>query len=253
MIRVDYNLVNWSELVYYDDSSPSKLRWLKGNRSWGTSQRKSGEMAGCLSPSGYYVLTHLKFTYTISRIVWILQKGYLPRNIAVNHISCDPSDNSISNLELRSDAENSALNKTAVYKIPRKNSKNTQPYITEQSTHCGKYWSARVQYRNKDNTLERKSYSYLKYGKEGAWEMARAFLESGTMFSETVDNIKEGIDMKIRVTGCSDSLFWYSKKLGEVYQVRRIDEDCYWVRPETDAYSGWNFVLISDCEIAEYK
>lgn len=245
--KLDYNRIKWGDFLYYDETSPSGLYWRGSNGAAGGVERTAGDVAGGRC-NGYFRIGLRGDYYLAHRIVWILNKGYLPNNIVINHKDCTGSNNIIDNLELRSQAENLALNKTAVYKIPRKNSKNLQPYITEQSTHCGKYWSVRVQYRNKNNVLERKSYSYLKYGKEGAWNAARDFLKSATMYSETVDSIKEGIDMKIRVTGCSDSLFWYSKKVGEVYQVRRIDKDCYWVRPETDAYSGWNFVLISDCE-----
>lgn len=54
--------------------------------------------------------------------------------------------------------------------------------------------------------------------------------------------------MKVRITTCSDSLYWYSKLIGDVYQVRRIDSDRYWVRPELNEYSGWNFILFEDCE-----
>lgn len=57
--------------------------------------------------------------------------------------------------------------------------------------------------------------------------------------------------MKVKIVGCSDSMFWYAGRVGWVYQVRRIDSDRYWVRPEIDEYSGWNFIKIEDCK--EYK
>lgn len=55
--------------------------------------------------------------------------------------------------------------------------------------------------------------------------------------------------MKVKITGCSDPMFWYANRVGWAYQVRRIDSDRYWVRPEIDEYSGWNFILFEDCEI----
>ena len=57
--------------------------------------------------------------------------------------------------------------------------------------------------------------------------------------------------MKVKIVKCSDSRFWYNDKIGEIFQVRRIDNDCVWVRPETDHYSGWNFIKNEDC--VDYK
>lgn len=56
--------------------------------------------------------------------------------------------------------------------------------------------------------------------------------------------------MKIKITNCSDSRYWYAKKIGEVFDVRRIDSDRYWTKPNPDdPYAGWNFILFEDCEI----
>lgn len=56
--------------------------------------------------------------------------------------------------------------------------------------------------------------------------------------------------MKIKVIKCSDSRLWYSSRLNEVFDVRRIDTDCYWTKPNPeDPYAGWNYVLFEDCEI----
>jgi hypothetical protein len=52
--------------------------------------------------------------------------------------------------------------------------------------------------------------------------------------------------MKVKIIKSSDPRYWYSTKLNEVYQVRRIDTDCVWVRPETDQYAGWNFIKNED-------
>lgn len=56
--------------------------------------------------------------------------------------------------------------------------------------------------------------------------------------------------MKIKITGCSDSMFWYRAKIGEVFWVRRIDTDRYWVREQNET-GCWNFILFTDC--IEYK
>ena len=60
--------------------------------------------------------------------------------------------------------------------------------------------------------------------------------------------------MKIKITKASNNRMWYDTKLNEVYDVRRIDSDSYWVRPDpADPYAGWNFVLFEHCEIYKEK
>ena len=58
--------------------------------------------------------------------------------------------------------------------------------------------------------------------------------------------------MRIKILKYSDSSLWYSTKLGETLTVYRIEPTLYWCR-EDDEYGCLNFVLISDCEVAEYN
>ena len=56
--------------------------------------------------------------------------------------------------------------------------------------------------------------------------------------------------MKIKFTKASNNRMWYDNRQGEVFQVRRIDYNSYWVKPNPDdPYSGWNFVPFEHCEI----
>ena len=56
--------------------------------------------------------------------------------------------------------------------------------------------------------------------------------------------------MKIKILKCSDSRTWYNSRIGEVFDVRRIDTDRYWTKPNpNDPYSGWNYILFEDCEV----
>lgn len=54
--------------------------------------------------------------------------------------------------------------------------------------------------------------------------------------------------MKIKILDCSDSLYWYSKHVGEVFDVQRIEHDVFWCR-EKDAYECLNIILKVDCEV----
>ena len=250
--KLDYNKIAWEKFLYYDETSPSYLRWKTDNGAWGTSKRNAGEMAGSLCGE-YFRIGLGGVYYSAHRVVWILNKGYLPPNILINHKDCVGTNNNIGNLELRPVEENRTLNKVAVHKILHKNATNIEPFLSEQySTANGrKHWKVRVQYRDENNVKKTKAFSYLKYGKENAWKLARDFLQTVVRYVDTIDNVKEEYEMKVRIVKCSDSRFWYNDKIGEIFQVRRIDNDCVWVRPEIDHYSGWNFIKNED--YVDYK
>ena len=72
-------------------------------------------------------------------------------------------------------------------------------------------------------------------------------------FEQSLELIKEKYSvnkqLKIKITNCSDSLMWYSKHIGEVYNVVRdysTHSNEYLVR---DAYGYLNIVRPKECEI----
>ena len=56
--------------------------------------------------------------------------------------------------------------------------------------------------------------------------------------------------MRIRINKCSDSLMWYSDRIGEVFNVLYVLKEpkylSYWVCTG-DKYNTKNFVLNSEC------
>jgi len=56
--------------------------------------------------------------------------------------------------------------------------------------------------------------------------------------------------MKIKIIDCSDSMFWYSSHVGEIFDVQRISHDVFWCR-ERNEYGCLNIVLKKDCEVLE--
>jgi len=52
--------------------------------------------------------------------------------------------------------------------------------------------------------------------------------------------------MKVKVLKTSDSMFWYSKYVGQCFDVLRTEWDRYWVR---EPAGFLNFVLVADSEI----
>lgn len=54
--------------------------------------------------------------------------------------------------------------------------------------------------------------------------------------------------MKAKIISCKDSLFWYSKKIGEIIEIERETPDWYWAR-EGDSFNCLNIVDKADVEI----
>lgn len=107
--------VNFSEYLYYDETSPSCLRW---KVSRGKSKVDKG--AGCLDKDGYYVVRINSIGYRSHRIILDLVGVVIPENKIVDHIDGNPNNNKILNLRLVSHKENqhnkarTRLNKSGV-------------------------------------------------------------------------------------------------------------------------------------------
>ena len=58
--------------------------------------------------------------------------------------------------------------------------------------------------------------------------------------------------MRIRVTKCSDCLYWYSKHVGTIFKVEYVSgtDGSYWCR-ELDEYHALNFVKKQDAELID--
>ncbi len=56
--------------------------------------------------------------------------------------------------------------------------------------------------------------------------------------------------MKIKVLKCNDSLLWYSKRIGEEFEVHFIDDKAYWSR-EGGQFNALNWIKKEDATITE--
>jgi hypothetical protein len=132
--RLDYNKINWASFVRYDEKSPTFLTYLSDSNCRNPKyKRKAGEPAGntrkvdgkpCATKLGYK-----GHNYNVHRIIWVLFYGNIDKNFVVNHVDCDPSNNSIQNLELVTTQENCRKNSSFVHNKPAKSSVTNEPYI----------------------------------------------------------------------------------------------------------------------------
>ncbi len=104
--RKDYNAVAWKDIVYYDETSPSCLRWNEDYCWTGRYFRvKKGEIAGTCS-NNRWVVVYQNTKYLVHRVVWILFNKVIDNSKVVDHIDRDSSNNKITNLRVVSEAEN---------------------------------------------------------------------------------------------------------------------------------------------------
>lgn len=97
--------MNWHDYFYYDETSPSCLRWkVKRKRS------NPGDVAGCLTRFGYYAVGCNNKMHLVHRVCYELCVGAIPEGSKIDHVDRSPSNNRISNLRLASTAQN-AMNK----------------------------------------------------------------------------------------------------------------------------------------------
>lgn len=87
--------------VFYDETSPSGLRWKRNTRS----TKKIGDIAGNSSGEYWQVGIGTKL-YLCHRIIWSLFNGEIPEGLVVDHIDSNRYNNKISNLQAVSQSDN---------------------------------------------------------------------------------------------------------------------------------------------------
>ena len=170
----DYSNVNWSELVYYDETSPSCIRW-KVNRlnCSNTVKATKGSVAGSISDKGYWIIPSNGTYYKVHRIVWLLANKTLGQNEQIDHINRQRNDNRLSNLRKvdyvrnRRNISKQQNNTSGVTGVKwwecRNNKGNSSTYAVAQWQESGKKFS--------------KNFSVKKFGLLPAFAMACKYRE----------------------------------------------------------------------------
>lgn len=158
--RLDYNVISWNELVYYDETSPSCLRWKINSHRRGA-KYSEGDIVGTKMKMGYFKVGVGNHEYYCHRVVWILHNGYIDNCMTIDHYDRDISNNKIDNLRLVYQKINSRNTKL---------SKNNTSGITGVSFSSSRNtWQA---YINGVNGREIKNFCVSIYGYDEAFKMA---------------------------------------------------------------------------------
>jgi len=173
----------WSNIFYYDETSPSGLRW-KYTRYTGIAYHieivKANDVAGFLHPKGknYRVgVTRGKLKHRLipaHQIVWELHNGIVEKGLVIDHKDGNGTNNRIENLRLVTNTVNNRnrkistrnkTGKTGVVKITGKYKNSIYYYYTA-------YWV------DLNGKLKSKTFSILKYGEQQAFNLASDYRDN---------------------------------------------------------------------------
>lgn len=95
--------IKWEELFFYDESSPTCLRWItthRKGRGGHPVKRVNNGVAGNLKRDNSVVVTYDKWPYPVKNIVWELHNGPVPDGKELMYVDGDISNVKIENLYL---------------------------------------------------------------------------------------------------------------------------------------------------------
>lgn len=160
--------MNWDEYFIYDETSPSCLRW-RVTRYKGRGYKQvavlAGTVAGSLHVDGKYWQVKLNsISYKVHRIIFEMTTGRsIEKGNIVDHLNGTEAGNVPSNIREVVQKLNSR-NRVMQY--------NSKTGINGVSVEEGSYPRARAVWYNEKGIRESRSFSILKYGKEGAIKLA---------------------------------------------------------------------------------
>lgn len=94
--------MNWIEFFFYDESSPSCLRWrIRPNQSV-----RAGDPAGSIENTGYWRVRFRNKTISCHRIIWEMFNGLIEPKMEIDHKNGNTLDNKICNLRLATKSQN---------------------------------------------------------------------------------------------------------------------------------------------------
>jgi hypothetical protein len=163
--------IDWNEWFYYDETSPSCLRWkiaVMSGMHRKIARRCAGEMAGgfCKTTGRYFVRLKRK-SYLVHRIIYEMHMGSIADGLVIDHIDGNPSNNTVKNLRVVTGAVNTrnakrpSTNRSSAmgvsYQIQRRRGRTYENFV---ATWC----SCGVQHK--------KSFAVKKYGYDEAFRLA---------------------------------------------------------------------------------
>lgn len=166
--ELDFKTLN--DVFYYDPTSPSGLRWKVDRfKNKGAKLFSAGDVAGNkrFLANGTPRCWRLKFQglpHLVHRIIWVLNYGHIDPDLVVDHGDGDAFNNNISNLKVKTSADNARNRKH----------RKTQTGVTGVTKRIapGNIVNYRATWKDADGKEQCHNFSTRKYGYEEAFKLA---------------------------------------------------------------------------------
>ena len=182
--------IDFKDYFVVDPSSPTGLRWRddvkrfennsRGGNCWG------GTPAGNRkAPKGkvkYVIVTLNKKRYVVSRIIWTILHGNIPKGMIIDHLDGDPWNNNPSNLVCKTRAEN--------IRNCAKRKDNTSGVVGVRFVVKDSYTFCVGTYQDINKNSKTAQFSVNKYGLLPAFKMAVEFRLNGIKKMNEQHNFK---------------------------------------------------------------
>jgi len=157
------------DYFYYDETSPSCLRWKvrKGSRA------VKDQAVGTLI-DGYYRVKLNGKTLAVHRVIWEILNGEIPEGLEIDHKDRVRSNNKIGNLRLATKETNSR-NKTLRFNSKTGVNQVIRRTMILKNGNTWDYWTGI--YVNLQGKQLSKSFGVIKYGEGMAKSLAVQFVE----------------------------------------------------------------------------
>lgn len=160
-------MLDYSQYLYYDEASPSGLRWLVTRNG----NAKKDSVAGGLTADGrYWKLQLNKKIHYLHRVVWELHYGTIPDGLVINHKDNNPHNNLISNLEICSQQQN--MQRQFVHTTDEVQKSNTSGLTGIRTFVDGRGTTRTEATWYENGKQKRKSFNHNKYTPEEALSLA---------------------------------------------------------------------------------
>lgn len=175
-----------SQYVYYDETSPTFLRWINDMKNNAKAHSAAGHLPNIKDKKKYPCVEIEGEAYGIHRVVWVLHNKELSTQHMVDHIDGNKFNNSINNLRT-TDAKVNSHNK--VTKIPKSGYRNIGEDVYKD--YVRSYMVRWIPLEHSDRQW--KTFSVLEYGTaENALKAAYAFRDTLIEKGILPQRIKDG-------------------------------------------------------------
>lgn len=167
------NLV-WEDYFYYDETSPSCLRWkvsIYSGRGLKRLNVKENDPVQHMDIEGYFIVGLNRKRYRVHRIIFEMFNGKIPKAAVIDHIDRNKGNNKIENLR----AVDNRVNSRNAKRYSSNSSGVNGVSVQTSYKPSGNYSAYVANWVDLQGVKHGKSFSIIKYGREVALRLAEEY------------------------------------------------------------------------------